>query len=480
MVIIKRIISFVFIILSAHSVTGQGTERPNIIFIIADDISWDDIGCYGNPYVRTPHIDQVAADGIRFDQVYLTTSSCSPSRNSILSGRYPHNTGAAELHTPLPQEQIPFPLLLKESGYYTVQAGKSHFGAPALRAFDKAYEMKESGTGGEERWVQCLRERPKDKPVFAWFAAVDAHRKWQADDFGTPHDPNHVRVPPYLADTRSTREDIASYYNEISRLDYYVGEVLKELRAQGIEQNTLILFMADNGSAFPRSKGRLYDSGIKTPFIIKWPAGIARPGSVSQAMVSAVDIASTLVDIAGVKAIPQFQGKSFRPLLKDPSLPFRDFVFAEHNWHDYEAYERMVRTTEFLYIFNARPSLSNNGPADSNTSPAFDDLKQLRNEGKLTAAQNDIFMVPRPYEELYDNTKDPMQLVNIASLPAYQETLVQLREILRQWQADTKDNIPIHLTPDWFDRETGERLPGEKTRGEMPGKSTGATRVILD
>ncbi|MHB1179921.1 MAG: sulfatase-like hydrolase/transferase, partial [Daejeonella sp.] len=261
-----RITAFIFLLnlfalLASHFALAQtySGKKPNIIYIIADDVSWDDIGCYGNPAVRTPNIDKIAKQGIRFDNVYLTASSCSPSRNSIISGRYPHNTGAAELHTPLPAEKIPFPLLLKESGYYTVQAGKSHFGTPALRAFDKAYEGKEGGTGGEERWVKCLQERPKDKPIFAWFAAFDAHRPWQADDFGTPQDPAKVVVPPYLSDTEATRKDIASYYNEIARFDFYIGEVMQELKRQGIEKNTLIMIMADNGRPFPRSKTRVYD-----------------------------------------------------------------------------------------------------------------------------------------------------------------------------------------------------------------------------
>src|SRR5690606_22645876 len=143
---ITDIISFLAFMLSTTlsiQVYGQNkdSQRPNIVFIIADDVSWNDLGCYGNRAVRTPIIDQLAGEGIRFDNVFLTASSCSPSRTSIISGRYPHNTGAAELHTPLPEEQIPFPLLLKESGYYTVQSGKTHFGEPALRAFDKVYAM---------------------------------------------------------------------------------------------------------------------------------------------------------------------------------------------------------------------------------------------------------------------------------------------------------------------------------------------------
>lgn len=474
---IPRITAFIFLfnmfaLMASQFALAQtyNGKKPNIIYIIADDVSWDDIGCYGNLAVRTPNIDKIAKQGIRFDNVYLTASSCSPSRNSIISGRYPHNTGAAELHTPLPAEQIPFPLLLKESGYYTVQAGKSHFGSPALRAFDKAYEGKEGGTGGEERWVKCLQERPKDKPIFAWFAAMDAHRPWQADDFGTPQDPAKVVVPPYLADTEATRKDIASYYNEIARFDFYIGEVIQELKRQGIEQNTLIMIMADNGRPFPRSKTRMYDSGMKTPFIVKWGNGIQRPGSVSKSLVSVIDIAPTLLTIAGLKPPAEFQGRSFAALFEKPEIDFRQYVASEHNWHDYEAHERMVRNKNFMYILNSRPNLSNHGPADSNNSPSFMDLKKLRDAGRLTHAQNDIFMVPRPYEELYDCDKDPLQLLNLASSPEYQQELKALRATLENWRKETQDDTPENLTKDWFDRETGEALGKDKQiRGQMPG-----------
>lgn len=471
-------VAFLLVICFNHLAYGQRavTTKPNIIFIIADDISWNDIGCYGNQAVKTPVIDALAGQGIRFDNAFLTTSSCSPSRTSIISGRYPHNSGAAELHTPLPEEQIPFPLLLKESGYYTVQAGKTHFGEPALRAFDQVYAMEEAGTGGEERWVKCLEERPKDKPFFAWFAAIDAHRPWQADDFGTPHDPAEVIVPPFLADTESTRKDLASYYNEIARFDYYIGEVIKELKRQGIEDNTLIMVLADNGRPFPRSKTRVYDSGMKTPFVIKWGKGITKPGSVSNSLISVIDIAPTLMEIAGLQPFDRFQGQSFADVLKDPAKEHRQFVYSEHNWHDYEAHERMVRSKNFLYVLNSRPNLSNPGPADSNRSPSFEDLKELRDKGELSAAQNDIFMVPRPKEELYNCITDPMQLANIASLPEYENVLKAMRHEMERWRVATNDNTPHQLTRDWFDRETGESLgKDQQIRGEMPGVKSGAT-----
>lgn len=460
---------------------AQSNLRPHIVYMIADDVSWHDLGCYGHPTIRTPHIDQLARKGLKFTNAYLTASSCSPSRCSIISGRYPHCNGAAELHSPLPEEQIPFPLLLKEAGYYTVQSGKSHFGKPALRAFDQAYESEGAGDGGEERWVQCLEERPRDKPFFAWFAAFDAHRAWQADDFGIPHDPAIVRVPRYLVDDPETRKDLASYYNEISRFDFYIGEVVKELDRQQILDNTMIVVMADNGMPFPRAKTRVYDSGMKTPLIISWPNGIKVNDIACHALVSVVDLAPTFIAMAGLPMHEYFQGRSILDLLQNPENTFRKYIFAEHNWHDYEAHERMVRSQDFMFIVNARPNFPNGGPADSKRSPSQYALNHAKERGQLTFAQADNFIAPRPREELFEVSKDPDQFLNLASTSDYQEVLSLHRAILEQWQISTGDSAPESLTPDGFDRETGERLPGdipnEKLRREMPGVASGGMKA---
>jgi len=459
-------------------IQSQNDTRPNFIFIIADDVSWNDLGCYGSPVAHTPHIDKIASQGMRFDNAFLTASSCSPSRCSMIAGRYPHNTGAAELHSPLPESQIPFPLLLKDAGYYTVQAGKSHFGKPALRCFDNAYEMKSAGVGGEERWVQTLQERPRDKPFFAWFAATDAHRDWQEDQYGVTPDLDQIVVPPYLVDNKETRSDLALYFHEISRWDYYIGEVLKEVEAQGISDHTIIMVLADNGMPFPRAKTRVYDSGMKTPLIIKWPKTI-KSNTTSSSLVSVIDLAPTILDIAGVDDPGVFQGKSFFSVLKNPEQPFRAYVYSEHNWHDYEAHERMVRSTRYLYVKNNRANLPLGGPADSKRSGAQHSLDSLRKLGMLSAAQNDNFMAPRPMEELFDIQADPMQLVNIASLPSMADTLAHYRSILQQWSKTTGDNVPDHLTGDGFDRLTGKLRSDVESfnkvpRGEMPGVKMGA------
>ena len=444
--------------------------QPNIILFIADDVGWDDIGCYGNKAVYTPNIDRIAQEGIRFRNTYLTASSCSPSRTSIISGRYPHNTGAAELHTPLPAQVPIFPELLKDAGYYTAQAGKWHMGEDARRGFDTIHDNgKENGDGGEDMWLPSLRERPKEKPFFMWFASMDAHRSWGPNDFSGENDTGEITPPPYLANTESTKKDLAQYYDEITRFDYFIGKVEEELKKQGVLDNTIIIIMSDNGRPFPRSKTRMYDSGMKTPFVVKWNEGISRKGVVSNSLISVIDIAPTLLELSGTEILPGFQGRSFAKILENPAGEFRNYVFAEHNWHDHEALERMVRTKDYLYVLNLRPNLSNPGPADSNGSPSFQDLKNLRDVGKLTAAQADVFITPRPAEELYDCRKDPMQLLNVASLPEYKKQLQDMRQVLRQWREETADTTPDNLTTDWYDRETGGPLDIERTRGEMPG-----------
>ncbi|WP_240676122.1 sulfatase family protein [Botryobacter ruber] len=444
-------------------------DAPNFVLIIGDDIGADDIACYGNKEVKTPNIDRLAKEGLRFTNAYVATSSCTPSRASIISGRYPHNTGAAELHTVMPNEIALFPELLQQAGYYTAQAGKWHLGEPPKRAFHKLHlNQKQNGNGGEDMWVTTLQERPKDKPFFLWLAADDAHRPWGENPFSGTHTPDQVTPPPYMANAAPTRADMAKFYDEVTRFDHFIGKVEEELKKQGVLDNTIILVMGDNGRPFPRAKTRVYDSGMRTPFVIKWNKGITKKGAVSESLVSAIDIAPTFLELAGVKSGPNFQGKSFSVLLKNPSQPFRNYVFSEHNWHDLEAMERMVRTKDFLYVLNLRPHLANSDPGTS-TTPALKDLQNLRDAGKLTAAQADIFLAPRPQEELFDHRKDPLQLNNVAGQPAYAKKLEELRKVMQQWQTETADTDPGNLTKDWYDRETGKALETKGVRGNMPG-----------
>lgn len=474
----SRLLILLLFFFIEKSLLTASDPPPNFIIFIADDVSWNDLGCYGNSEVQTPNIDRLAANGIRFNNAYLTASSCSPSRNSIMTGRYPHNTGAAELHTQPPEDMISFPEVLRENGYFTAQAGKFHMGTYADRGFDVKYKGKENGDGGEEMWVNVMQERPKDKPFFMWFAALDAHRDWGPNEFSGTHDPEKITPPFYLANAEGTRGDLAKYYDEIKRFDFYIGEVLTVLEKQKAVENTMIIVMADNGRPFPHSKTRVNNRGMKTPFIIHWPEKITKEGSVSNALLSAIDIAPTLLKLAGAEEPESIQGYSFDKLILHPEKPFRNYVFAEHNWHDYEAHERMVRNKNFMYIRNARPQLPQMGPADAVGSPSHQDLVELKDKGKLTAIQTDIFVVPRPHEELYDCNQDSLHLLNIASVPEYQGELTSMREIMDEWIKVTGDNVPENLTKSWYEYKPGYiKTEYHEIRGEMPGVKTNATNI---
>ncbi|MCC6509649.1 MAG: sulfatase [Pirellulaceae bacterium] len=467
----------------------------NFVVCIADDISWDDFGCYGSKTARTPRIDAIAAQGLRFTEAYLTASSCSPSRSSIITGRYPHNLGpAAELHQPIAANIPWLPTELRQLGYYTAVVGKNHMSRENAKVGGETWDLIDPGVtpenhGGESHWVKTIQQRPKDKPFFFWFAALDAHRDWEADKewdetkYGPKHRPQDIIVPPFLADDMATRRDLASYYNEVSRFDYFVGQVTDALAAEGVLDNTLLLVLADNGRPFPRAKTRLHDSGMKTALVAHWPAGIVRQGSTCPSLVSVIDIAPTFLELAGQKSLPaSFQGVSLAPILRDPQAKTRRHAFSEHNWHDYEAHGRSVRSDGWLYIRNARAALAWQGPADSVRSPSHGSLKALRDANKLTPHQADVFLSPRPTEELYFTANDPDQLRNLANDSTQAETKARLAALLDQWIEQTGDAVPEKLTADSFDRESGVALGARRAnvrtaRGEYPGQPRDAAHI---
>jgi len=452
--------------------TSPADKRPNVVFVIADDVSFDDLACYGHPTMKTPHLDSMAAAGMRFTNAYLTISSCSPSRCSIISGRYPHNTGACELHTSLPEGQVLFPKLLMDAGYYTVLSGKNHMGKYASTAFNKISGGK--GPGREGDWVSILQDRPKDKPFFCWFASTDAHRNWAFDDTTHRYKPADVVVPPYLVDGEKTRQDLCGYYHEVTRIDYYIGQITAELKTQGVLDNTVIIFMADNGRPFPRCKTRLYDSGIKTPFIVRWPARV-KP-AVTPSFVSAIDVAATVLDVAGVKKDKRIQGVSFAPVLADPKASTRDVVFAEHNWHVYQNHERMVRTGDWLYIRNNVPGQANLC-VEGIRWGAGEDLWNAHAAGKLTKHQQQVVQDAPPAEELYRVSKDGHQLTNVAANPEYAKTLNTMRKLLTQWTDQTGDTVPKDPTPDRDARPGKPKRKGRWSHREQPGKARNAQEI---
>ena len=478
-----RILYVLVLLVISIACTEKSVERSRPNFIFADDMNWDDCGAYGHPTIQTPNIDQLAMEGMQFTQAFLTTSSCSPSRASMITGKYPHNTDAEQLHWPLPEGHITFVEKLKEVGFWTGLAGKYHLGDAVRSHFDSIMEVGTAGFqlgkdgrqqrmegdgSGCESWVQLLKCRPENRPFFLWFAAVDPHRPYDKNIIPSPHKPEDVIVPPYLPDNLKVREDLALYYDEISRMDDYVGKVIAELDRQGIGDNTMILFISDNGRPFPRDKTTLYEGGIKTPWIVKWPLKV-EPGTVNKNLISSIDIAPTLLKLAGIQVVKNFEGFDFSPLLFDENASVRNKIYAEDHWHDFEDYTRAVRTNQFKYIKNFYPDLPNTPPADAFRGDTYQSMLSLNEQNKLNKAQLRCFEIPRAEEELYDILRDPFELNNLANIKEYQGVLIILRTNLEEIRNQTNDYIPLKRTPDDFDRNTG--LPTEFRIRPRPSKA---------
>lgn len=444
--------------LAAESAVAESAARPNFVIIVADDAAWNDFGAYGHPHIRTPHVDRLATEGMRFTSAFLTASQCSPTRASVLTGRYPHSTGAGDLHDPLPAGQVTVPELLSEAGYFTASAGKWHLGEPTKAKFDRVENARWTGDKYAEKGLDILRERPEEQPFFLWLASWDPHWPYGGDGVERRHSPDDAVVPPFIPDTPGVRTDLSMYYDEIARLDDFVGRVYAELERQGVLDNTFILFFSDNGRPFPRCKSFLYDSGIKMPFIVRYPPR-AKPNSTCDGLTSAVDIAPTILELAGVRTPRTVQGQSLLPLFADPATPGREAAFAEHNWHAYQAHERCVRTRDFLYIRNAFPDLPGMVSRDYlHYSKGWPEIVKQHEQGKLDPKFDFYFDTERPAEELYDLSKDPHQMTNVIADPAYAEAANDMRARLDHWIEETNDQVPENPKKDMFDRWTGEKL----------------------
>ena len=453
----------------APSPAGEAPP-PNFVFVVTDDVSPDDLSIYGNDLVQTPNLDRLAGRGLVFDNAYLTISSCSPSRCSIITGRYPHNTGAPELHTTLPPDQHTFVQNFRAAGYHTVLSGKNHMAPPDRLGFAVA---SDSQPAGAEKWVKHLRERPKDRPFFCWFASHDAHFGFTINDKAPVYDPADVNVPPMLYDGPLTRGQLAGYYHEVSRTDHYVGAVMDELEAQGVAENTYLIYCSDNGRPFPRCKTFLYESGIQTPLLIVGP-GVKTGRTAS--LVSAVDFAATLLDLAGLGVPETVQGVSFEPVLRDPSAIVRDVAFAERNWHVYQNHARAVRTGDWLYIRNAWPNrYALSGESSVYKFPAVKEYWEMAEAGRLTPAQALLTSDRQPAEMLFDVREDPFQLHDLADDLARTETLDRMRALLDRWTEQTGDTVPDNPTGDRQGLHAWDKR--DMPRGEFPGAARDATAI---
>jgi N-sulfoglucosamine sulfohydrolase len=429
----------------------DSVARPNILVLVADDLGWRDTGVYGNHGIRTPNIDRLARSGLIVRFAFGTSPQCSPSRISILSGRYSHATRTEDLHTPLPDGVRLLPLYLQDRGYFTGMMAKTHLGPNGERQF-QWYSPKTA-----EAFPGFL-DSTGSRPFFLWVAFHDPHRPYQRGAIAHPHSPSQVTVTPYLADTPETRADLALYYDATARMDGEIGRILGELDRRKLREKTLVVFLSDNGAPFPREKGTLYDSGTRTPLIFSWTS-VIRPGTgYRRGLVSTVDLAPTLLEVAGAKIPDGMQGESFVDLLTRPdSFAGRQYGFSERNWHDCDEHQRAVRTVRFKLIrTDAYTELPLCTAADIGASPSFLALRARVKAGRLTSAQRRLFESPRARLELYDLEADPWEIRNVADDPRYAKEVRRLAGVLQEWMERT-DDFPAsyRIRDDNTDRITG-------------------------
>jgi N-sulfoglucosamine sulfohydrolase len=420
-------------------------KAPNFLILIADDAGMD-FGCYGNPAVKTPGVDRLAESGLLFEQTFLTSPQCSPSRISILTGKYPHTTRTEDLHTPLPENEKFITHFLRNAGYFTGHNGKTHWGDPGDKQFDWY-------SGNFDTFSEFINQAG-NKPFFFWTGFYDPHRIYEENAISQPHDPSTVIVPDHLVDDSRTRKDIALYYDEISRMDSVIGGYLDILQREKLLENTFVIFLSDNGAPFPREKGTLYDAGIQTPFIVAGPGVPA--GEIYDGLTSTIDLAPTLLSLAKIPLPDEIHGKSFAEVLTGSFGFTRDYIFSERNWHDCDEHMRSVRSDRYKLILNAYTEKPHGTAADLANSLSWFSLLENKASGSLTFKQSLIFTVPRPSVEIYDLKSDPEEYTNLANNPAYRNIARDLLEVLQEWMFETNDFPPTKRTRmDHTDRISG-------------------------
>ncbi len=445
-----RLVTLLLVIVFAGPLAAANEPRRNVLLLIADDLGME-VGCYGNKVAKTPNIDALAARGTRFTNGFASVSSCSPSRATILTGLPTHECGqyglAHATHNSYTFRNVQsVPKLLKAAGYRTGVIAKLHVQPPEVYPWDVQAPVNGRNGAAIAQAAKKFFADNDERPFFLLVGFTDPHRARQGFDStvrykGVPQvtfDPKDMPIPYHLSDTPEVRADLADYYGAAARLDFGIGAVLQELKQAKRDDNTLVIFVSDNGIPFPGAKTTLYDAGIHLPVIVHSPSA-KKAGVVNNAMVSFTDIAPTILDWAGVKPAAAMHGRSWLPILEQEDAKDRNIVYASHQFHEITMYYpmRMIRTRTHKLIRNLAYPLQYPFASDVYNSASWQGVLN-RNDTMLGQRSRQSFE-HRPKEELFDLVKDPNELKNVADDPAYADVLKDLRGKLLTWQKATKD-----------------------------------------
>ena len=443
-----RFIAALLVLIPAFSATvsfSQEDPRPNILWITSEDNS-PFLGCYGDPNATTPNLDQLAREGFRYTNAYANCPVCAPARNTILTGVYAASNGNEQMRSTYPTSELvqPYSALLMKAGYYCTNNSKTDYNSSTM---DPARIWDESSN------MAHYKNRPQGKPFFAVFNLMESHESQifppgammgRAGEKVIPkHNPAAMVLPPYHPDIPEMRHDWAVYYDQVEIMDGRVGELLRELDALGEKDNTIVFYYGDHGGVLARSKRYVYESGTKVPFIIRIPEKYKslfpgeKPGEAVDRNISFVDLAPTLMSLAGVE-IPDFmQGDAF---LGTQTAPEPEYVHMTRQRMDERIdMARAVRDKKFRYIHNYMPfRIPMQHLAFLFIAPSAQAWEDAFYAGKLNEVQRVPFL-PKPLEELYDTENDPWEVKNLAGDPAYREVLERMRAENKAWMKQVRD-----------------------------------------
>ncbi|OPZ22956.1 MAG: Choline-sulfatase [candidate division BRC1 bacterium ADurb.BinA364] len=422
-------------------------RRPNFLVIIADDLYWRDLGCMGNPDVKTPNIDRLASESMTLRGMFTPAPTCSPTRHALYTGLFPVRSGAYPNHTMVDPPTRSIFSYLKEMGYRVALQNKSH--VSPLSSFP--YERL--GNPDDPAILAEFINRDPAQPWLACFCSNDPHGPWTRGPKDL-YDPEKIAVPPFLHDNAETRKDLAAYYAEITQLDTQVGACLKTLEESGQAGDTLALFLSEQGSSFPYGgKWSLYDNGIRIAAFARWPGRI-RPGSSSEALMQYVDLAPTIIEAAGgdpaaidtgcpdANGDRGFDGRSFLDVLLGESDRLREYVFAQHTTVGINGYKepypiRAVRDARYKLIRNLAPE-NTFTIGGIHKGPLIESWKRDAASDPALAARVE-WLFRRPAEELYDLESDPYEMTNLADDPSLAGVKARLGQALDAWMAQQGD-----------------------------------------
>ncbi|NIJ44828.1 N-sulfoglucosamine sulfohydrolase [Wenyingzhuangia heitensis] len=436
--------------------------KPNIVLFVADDHGKDALGSYGNPIIQTPNLDRMASEGVRFNNAYCTSASCAASRSVILTGKFGHATGSYghvhDYHHFSTYDNVKsLPVLLEKAGYETARIGKYHVAPEKVYHFNTVLKADPRST--LEMADACVDVIQSEKPFFLYFCTDDPHRghpfvsePWNLPNtFGNKtepypgenqivYDPNDVVVPDFLPDTKESREEIAQYYQSISRIDQGFGRLMTHLKEAGKMNNTIVFYISDNGMAFPGAKTTVYEPGIQLPCIIKDPTKKGNKGGVNNAKISWVDLTPTILDMANVPFdTKEFHGKSFNAIIEQENPKGWDEVYASHTFHEITMYYPMKVAIEGKYklIWNIAWQLDYPFASDLWASSTWQSV--YRNHSKMYGNKTVEEYLKHAEFELFDLEKDAGETNNLADKKEYQEVLKHMKAKLKKFQLETRD-----------------------------------------